>query len=305
VRCHRRSSFWRNLVQCDPTETAKNELTTKPSSYFRTKTYGLKSSGLGALAIGDVTGDGRDDVVLTTGGINVIAQTITGALASPKVYSFDTYRGLLDAVAIEDVNLDGRNDVIALHGGFEQASVYQQGANGRLETYELFPIPYASHYSPLALDVSDVNSDGYPDVLLADYGAGLSVLYHSTGDLSLVGSRSSDFSLPGDLVTYTLEIYNSGPLTVTDVIFTDTLPAGFSLLNVTPTQGNCIQTGDVRCEIGTLAMGDSVTVTISATIGVLTNKASVQTLGDAVLVNNSVEIISINGHPLFLPLIRR
>ncbi len=286
------------------TQTAQNHLGT-PVPYA----YGLISSGLGALAVGDVTGDGRDDVVLTTGGINVLAQTITGTLAPPEVYVFDTYRGLLESVAIEDVNLDGRNDVIALHGGFEQASVYQQGVAGVLEAYELFPIPYASHYSPLALDISDVNSDGYPDMLLADYGVGLSVLYHSTGDLSLAGSPLFDFSLPGDSVTYTLEIHNSGPLTVTDVIFTDTLPSGFSLLNATPTQGNCIQTGDVRCRIGTLAIGDSVTVTIAATassaIGLLTNRASVQTLGDAVLSNNSVEIFSINGYPLFLPLIHR
>jgi hypothetical protein len=41
---------------------------------------------------------------------------------------------------------------------------------------ELYAIPYASHYNPHGLAAGDINGDGFPDVVLADYNNGLVVL---------------------------------------------------------------------------------------------------------------------------------
>ena len=72
------------------------------------------------VAVGDVTGDGRDDIVIAYGGnspsakIAVVAQTATGELElRAKVAAYDCP----EPVEIADVNLDGRLDVLTTHGG--------------------------------------------------------------------------------------------------------------------------------------------------------------------------------------------
>lgn len=75
-----------------------------------------------AIAIGDVTGDGRADAVVTTGYSNnpsvdfkvaVLAQTAGGTLAAPVFYdTAGTYPNRPNSVAIGDVNGDGLPDVI-------------------------------------------------------------------------------------------------------------------------------------------------------------------------------------------------
>lgn len=132
-----------------------------------------------AIAVGDVTGDGRNDVVASYGGnrpasnLALFAQTSTGALAAPA--SFASY-DVPQAVAVSDVDLDGRNDVVVLHGGWQEAGVYRGQAGGSLGLEELYAIPYASRYGPGSLALGDITGDGYPDVALADSNNGLVIL---------------------------------------------------------------------------------------------------------------------------------
>jgi hypothetical protein len=129
--------------------------------------------------VGDVTGDGRADAILTIPGnqpgalINLWHQLPDGTLSDPYVY--DSY-DIPEPVAVTDVNLDGRNDVVTLHGGWDEAGVYYQRSNGDLFPESLYPIPYASHYNMRGVAVGDINGDGLPDIALADYNNGLVVL---------------------------------------------------------------------------------------------------------------------------------
>jgi hypothetical protein len=124
-----------------------------------------------------VTSDGRDDVTMSICGnqpnalLNVFPQA-GGRLGDPVVYSsYDTP----DAVAVADMNGDGLGDVVTLHGGWNRAGVYLQEA-GALGAENLFPIPYATWYDPKGLDIGDINSDGKPDIVVADSNSGLVVL---------------------------------------------------------------------------------------------------------------------------------
>jgi uncharacterized repeat protein (TIGR01451 family) len=65
----------------------------------------------------------------------------------------------------------------------------------------------------------------------------------------------------GGVGTYTLRITNSGPLTATNVVLTDTLPAGAVL---TSASSGCTLVGStVTCALGALASGGTATVTIN------------------------------------------
>ena len=140
----------------------------------------LLTTGVG---IGDVTGDGRNDVVVCYGGnrpnskISVFDQTAGGVLTlSATNDSYDIPEGIV----VADMDMDGRSDVVTLHGGWQRAGVYLQNSSGTLNSELLFPIPYASSYNPHGLAVGDVNGDGKPDIVIADYNNGLVILYNSS-----------------------------------------------------------------------------------------------------------------------------
>jgi len=142
------------------------------------------------LAVGDVTGDGRDDIVVTAGGnapqayLNVFTQLSDGTLATaPTVYA--AYH-LPQAVEIGDVNHDGRNDVVTNHAAWLALSVYTQTLGSTLGPYERYSLPYSDFYRPMGLVLSDVTHDGALDVLVASHSSlpaenGLVVLAN-TGD---------------------------------------------------------------------------------------------------------------------------
>lgn len=138
------------------------------------------------VAVGDVTGDNLNDIVVTYGGnspdskVGVFPQNALGTL--DPVVNYTSY-GIPETVEIADVTGDGRKDVIVLHGGGNAMGVYQQLANGTLQAEDLYTIPYVSHYNSHGLAVGDINGDGKNDAVIADYrindyDSGLVVLYH-------------------------------------------------------------------------------------------------------------------------------
>jgi hypothetical protein len=166
------------------------------------------TSGVG---VGDVTGDGLNDVVVSYGGnrpsssIAVFPQTALGTLGPPvSLASYD----IPEPVEIADLDGDGRQDVVVLHGGWNELGVYLQRPDGTLDPAEqLYPIPYASHYNPHGLAVGDLNGDGAPDIAIADYNNGLVVLYgtgpvggadfHTVKPCRVVDTRNPNASLGG------------------------------------------------------------------------------------------------------------
>lgn len=126
-----------------------------------------------AIAIGDVNGDGRNDVVITTSSsrsvnfdpaneykVFVYLQDSTGSLSPPDKYA--TGGGHLCQVAsvdIGDVNNDGRKDVVA---GTSTCGidVLLQAADGTLSP--------ANHYASTdanKIRIADINKDGLLDVV--------------------------------------------------------------------------------------------------------------------------------------------
>jgi hypothetical protein len=123
----------------------------------------------GRLATGDITGDGRIDVVHSgpDSRIAVHRQGPQGSLEPLVLYPSYAFPR---PVEIADVNGDGRRDVITFHDGWERAGVHVQESDGTLSDVRLFQAPYANILNPKGLTADDVTSDGLVDMVLGAEG---------------------------------------------------------------------------------------------------------------------------------------
>lgn len=167
----------------------------------------VNTNGIG---VGDVTGDGRADVVTSYGGnqplahVAVFAQTMAGSLDAPVSYgSYD----IPTPVEVADLDRDGHLDVVTLHSGWLRAGVYRGQVGGTLAPEELYPLPRISTYDPHGLAVGDITGDGWPDLAIADPFTGLVVLrnYGSTPPPPSPSPSPSPVSSPSSSPTSTPE----------------------------------------------------------------------------------------------------
>ncbi|WP_457668343.1 isopeptide-forming domain-containing fimbrial protein [Thiolapillus sp.] len=97
-------------------------------------------------------------------------------------------------------------------------------------------------------------------------------------DLSITKVDSADPVSAGDTFTYTIEVQNAGPSLAPDVVVTDTLPAGLTLVSTS----GCAEdpNGVVSCSLGDVPVNGTASYTISVQAdqgapGSVTNTASV------------------------------
>jgi hypothetical protein len=132
--------------------------------------YGSGGYGPTAVAIADVNGDGKPDVVVAnSGNVSVLLGNGDGTFQAAAAIS-----GGSSGLAIADVNGDGKLDLIALGLGTcyitctdGSVSVLLGNGNGTFQS----AVPYDSGgVSPFSVAVADVNGDGKPDLLVANSG---------------------------------------------------------------------------------------------------------------------------------------
>jgi uncharacterized repeat protein (TIGR01451 family) len=84
-----------------------------------------------------------------------------------------------------------------------------------------------------------------------------------TADLAVTQKDAPDPVHAKARLTYTITVTNNGPDAGTNVTLTDDLPATVRFLTATTPAGTCtLQSGDVVCELGTLASGGTDVVTV-------------------------------------------
>lgn len=146
---------------------------------FVAQTYGLPDEPQSS-AIGDVTGDGRPDVLVTTGGYDGIVsyklvlyrQLPDGWLDEPEFLDTSAIGNGQRGLAIGDLNGDGKADVaLAADAGVD---IYPQGDSG-LGPPTLIDAPGASQ-----VVAGDVNGDGRTDLAVGAQGNGAFVLLNTT-----------------------------------------------------------------------------------------------------------------------------
>ena len=242
-----------------------------PATEYRVGTS-INTNGIG---LGDVTGDGRLDVLASYGGnrpssyIGVFAQTAAGVLAPHVAYpSYD----IPEPVESADVDRDGHADAVTLHGGWNRAGLYLQQGNGTLAPEELAAIPYASHYNPHGLAVGDIDANGAPDVVLADYNNGLVVLRGTappppppppTADLAIDVGAVAAAVKQRQAFAFDVTATNVGPDAATATLVA-TLSGPATSVGVNA--AGCTVAGlKVSCALGSLGAGTSRVVRVAGT----------------------------------------
>lgn len=69
-------------------------------------------------------------------------------------------------------------------------------------------------------------------------------------------------SVSGRTIVYSITVTNDGPADAVGAALADPLPSGVSFVSVGSTQGTCSGGKTIACGFGTLASGQSATVTI-------------------------------------------
>ena len=97
-------------------------------------------------------------------------------------------------------------------------------------------------------------------------------------DLSVI-KEDEGAVLPGEEIVYTITVENDGPGDATGVEVTDDVPEGTTFVSAEASQGSCSESGGtVTCDLGDLADGADVTVTLTVRTegpGGVTNTATV------------------------------
>jgi uncharacterized repeat protein (TIGR01451 family) len=97
-------------------------------------------------------------------------------------------------------------------------------------------------------------------------------------DLAITKTGSpSTVTLPGN-ITWTMVVTNNGPDPDTGVTITDPMPAGNTFVSASSTQGTCTGGATLDCDIGNMAAGATVTITLvttPSTPGTVTNTVTV------------------------------
>lgn len=170
-----------------------------------------------AVAIGDVNGDGRNDVVMTTGSYSdpdndyklfVFPQNEAGSLVTPSKYSTGYgFSGLYQSVAVGDLNSDSRTDVVV--GSDDAVGILHQNTSGSLD-----PMNTVTTAPCSLVRVGDVNDDGRDDIICVGWSGNVTIIAQTAG-----GELGTPQTYPVALGGYNdLEIGDVNGDNLTDVI---------------------------------------------------------------------------------------
>ncbi len=228
----------------------------------------------GNIALADLDGDGKADLVVTvddpTSGTGIaVAKGNGDGTFQPPVFFSTTLQSLTLAkpvpgsVQIADLNGDGNLDVVYSNANYGTIGVlYNTGANAFAAGMFYDPVEYPAGANVYSLALADVNQDGAVDVVMADEDfAGVTVLLNASGSSSTLAS-----SVNPAIVSQS-------------VTFTATLAAKVRGVTAIPTGSVTFMDGSTA--LGTVPLNGGLATLTTATLAIGTHTITAQYAGDS------------------------
>jgi hypothetical protein len=117
-----------------------------------------------SVAVADVNGDGKPDIVTANASDNAVSVLLgngDGTFQQPQTFAVGSGP---DSVAVADVNGDGKPDLVVANQLDNTVSVLLGNGDGSFQ----LPQSFAVGHGPNSVAVADVNGDGKPDIVTAN-----------------------------------------------------------------------------------------------------------------------------------------
>jgi hypothetical protein len=176
---------------------------------FQPKVISPDQYGYGPLAMGDLNGDGKQDIVRAIDSVSASSNVVhvmlgqgDGTFKMPVEYNSDT-GSFQRSVSLGDVNNDGKLDIVVPNYGFNfMQTEYRNTVNVLLGNGDGTFKP-AVHYqsggdAPWFVDVVDVNGDGASDIVTQNVGDHTLSILLGNGDGTFQSAYLTTYSEPGN-----------------------------------------------------------------------------------------------------------
>lgn len=174
-----------------------------------------------------------------------------------------------DALVIDSATSASGNGTVTLTGVStgEVEVAYTSLTSGESDTITIVvTVPPAAAAAAAITNTVTVSGDGV-ETNTANNTDNLDVAVDRAATLTITKTDTPDPAAVGATLTYDIVVTNTGPSTATNVVVSDTLPAGLTFSNVTTTLGTASEAGGVITgNIPSLAVSQSATITVTTTI---------------------------------------
>ena len=143
-------------------------------------TYSSGGHTVETVSIVDVNGDGKPDLVVANeSGVSVLLGNGDGTFQPAVTYS--TGAAFTTSAAVADVNNDGYPDIVAVSASVPTVSVFLGNGDGTFQP-AMIDLWATGGFIPQSVAIADVNQDGKPDVVVANWYSGTLAVLLGNGD---------------------------------------------------------------------------------------------------------------------------